>query len=568
MSGLSVSGLASGFDWKTLVEQLGDIERAPQRLLRVEQSRIQERNNSFGAVKTQLGVLRNRITDLKSASLFDSRKATSSDTAKGTVSAAAGAPVGRFAFTVSQLATTSVHTGTSNAGKRLSETDDVAALNLESAGFTTAVTAGTFTVNGKQVTVATTDTLGAVFDKISTATGGTVTAAYSSGTDKISLTSSSPIVLGSATDSSNFLQVAKLNSNNAASLSSDGELGGIRMTGTLANANFATAITGGSTGQFKINGVTIDYDTAEDGVADVINRINASSAGVQASYDPVSDRFRLTNKNTGSVGMALEDVAGSNFLAASGLLGGSLVLGDNLQYSINGGGTLTSQSNTIREASSGLAGLEVTALAKDSFTVTVESDTAKIRSAITGFVEAYNATQSNISSRTASTTDSKGKVTAGALTGDAEATTLMTRLRNLANGSIGGLSGTFSRLESLGIKSNGYDDALSTADLTDLEDALRDNPASVKEFFTNESLGLAVQFDDYLESVIGDDGSLTSHQSTLTKQSAAIDTQILEAEKLVQREMERLTATFVAMEQAQSKSQQQLQYLLQTFGAN
>lgn len=568
MSSLSVAGLASGFDWKSLVEQLGEIERAPQQLLRTEQTQIQERNNAFGAVKTQLGVLRNRITTLKDPDFFDSRTATSSDTTKGTVTASAGAPVGRYAFAISQLATTSAQTGSANAGKRLAETDDVSSLTLSAAGFSTAVTAGTITVNGKQVTLATSDTLQGVFDKISTATGGTVTGSYSAATDKITLSSSSAIVLGSATDSSNFLQVAKLNGNNATSIASDAELGGIRLGATLASANFGTALTGGTAGQFKINGVTLSYDTSKDTVADVLDRINASTAGVQASYDAANDRFQLVNKSTGSVGIALEDVSGSNFLAASGLLSGSLSLGKNLQYSINGGGTLTSQSNTIREASSGLSGIEVTALAESSFSVTVAADTAKIRSAITSLVEAYNATQSSVNSRTASTTDSKGKVTAGVLSGDAEATGLTSRLRGLANTTISGLSGTISRLEALGITSNGYDDSLSTSDLSALDDALRDNPSSVKDFFTNATNGLAVQFDNYLESVIGDDGSLTTHQTTLTKQSKAIDTQILESESQVMREMERLTATFVAMEQAQAKSQQQLQYLLQSFGSS
>jgi flagellar hook-associated protein 2 len=567
MSSLSVAGLASGFDWKSLVEQLGDIERAPQRLLLAEQTKIQERNNSFGSVKTQLGVLRNRVDVLKDPNLFDSRTATSSDSTKGTVTASPGAPVGRYTFAISQLATTSAHAGAAGAGKRLSETDDVSALTLESAGFSSAVSAGTFTVNGKQVTVATSDTLGALFDKISTATGGAVTGSYSAATDRISLTSSSAIVLGSATDSSNFLQVAKLNGNNATSITSDNDLGGIRMTGTLASANFTTPLTGGTAGQFKINGVTIGYDTTKDGVAALLDRINASGAGVQASYDAVADRFTLSNKNTGSTGIALEDVEGSNFLAASGLLAGSLTLGKNLQYSINGGGTLTSQSNTIREASSGLAGLDVTALSESSFTVNVAVDTAKIRSAITGFVEAYNSTQSGISARTASTTDNKGKVTAGILSGDAEATGLTSRLRGMANATFTGLTGSISRLESLGISSNGYDDALSTTDLSNLDAALRDNPASVKEFFASDS-GFATQFDTYLESVIGDEGSLTAHQEILTKQSLAIDTQVVEAEQLVLREMERLTNSFVAMEQAQAKSQQQLQYLLQSFGSS
>jgi flagellar hook-associated protein 2 len=580
---LAISGLASGFDWQTLIGQLAEVERTPQTTLLAEQTKIQERNNAFGSLKTQLGVLRNRVTALKDPTLFDSRTVGSSNSALGTASVSAGATVGRYTFAISQLATASLYTGSSGAGKKLSANDltqaDLGGANdvtLSSAGFATAITAGTFTVNGKQVTVAATDTLAGVFDKIATATGNAVTASYSTASDKITFSSTDPIVLGSATDTSNFLQVAKLTSNNARTLTSDNELGSVKLGGALTAANFTTAITGGSAGEFKVNGVSIKYDSATDSVSGVLDRINSSTAGVVASYDSVNDRFTFANKSTGSVGMALEDVTG-NFLHAAGLLnstGGfvenALTLGQNLQYTVNNGGTLTSQSNTITAASSGLAGLSVTALAEataenPSFTVTVGVDTDKIKNAITGFVSAYNATQAQISSQTASSTDAKGKVTAGILADDPEAANLSSQLRTLANSTISGLAGSVARLEGLGISSNGYDDALSTLGISALDTALADNLASVKDFFSNTTSGFAVSLDSFLEKTIGEAGTMTAHQTTLTKQAAAINPQIAEMEKLVQAEIERLTAGFVAMEQAQAKNNEMLSFLTKTF---
>lgn len=572
----AIAGIASGFDWQSLVDQLAEVERAPQATLLAEQTKIQERNNSFGALATQLGVLRNRVTALKDPTLYDSRTAASSNSTLGTASVSAGATVGKYTFAISQLATETNYTGTIGVGKRLNESSDVSSLSLSSAGFAAAVTAGTFTVNGKQVTVESADTLGGVFDKIAAATGN-VTASYDEATDKITLASSdeSKIVLGSATDTSNFLQVAKLYSNNNKSISSGSELGSVKLSGALSSANFSTAVTGDTAGEFEVNGVSIEYDTTSDSVADVLNRINSSTAGVVASYDSVNDRFSLTNKSTGSIGVALEDKTG-NFLKATGLLnssekmGGTLTLGDNLQYTVNGGGQLTSQSNTITAASSGLTGLSVTALTEattdnPSFTVTVGADTAKIKSAITGFVSAYNATQAMISSSTASSTNSTGKVTAGLLADDPEATNLSSALRALANSTISGLSGSITRLDKLGIASNGYDDNLATSDLSNLDTALTDNLASIKDFFTNETSGMAVKFDSFLESTIGEEGSMTAHQSTLTKQAAAIDPQIADMEKLVQTEIERLTLSFVAMEQAQAQNNSMLAYLNKTF---
>ena len=68
------------------------------------------------------------------------------------------------------------------------------------------ITAGTFSVNGAQVAVTTSESLQDVFAAISTATGGNVTASYDPTTDKVTMASASgPVVLGADNDSSNFL---------------------------------------------------------------------------------------------------------------------------------------------------------------------------------------------------------------------------------------------------------------------------------------------------------------------------------------------------------------------------
>jgi flagellar hook-associated protein 2 len=562
---LGISGLASGFDWQSLISQLAEVERAPQRTMLSEQTKIEGRSQAFGAIKTNLDILKAKVQALKDPALFDSRTTSSSDSDLGTATASAGATVGQYKFNITQLATASRQLGTAGAGSALGTTPDLSGITVGDAPFANTITAGTFTVNGKQISIESTDSLASVFTKISDATGGDVTASYDPNTDKISLSSASSIVLGTVTDTSNFLQAARLTSNNQSTITSDGELGAIRLNSTLDEANFGTAITGGSAGEFKINGVTIQYDTSTDTVGDLLSRINASAAGVVAGYDATQDRFTLTNNSTGNTGIALEDGAGSNFLAATGLLGGTLDLGKNLQYNVNGGSTLSSLSNTINESSSGLTGLSVTALAQDTFTINVGTDTEGIRSAITDFVSAYNSSQSQIASLTASSTDAKGAVKAGILADDPEAGALASQLRSLATSTISGLNGTVIRLESLGISSNGYDDALSTANLDNLDTALEGNLAGLKDFFSNEDLGFAVSFDSLLDRFIGDEGTLLAHQTTLNNQAQAITPQIDAQEKWVLGEIERLTANFVAMEAAQARNNQQLQYLTKTF---
>lgn len=568
--GLSVSGLASGFDWKSLVDQLIELERQPQVRLRTEQTGIGERNNAYGSIKTQLGVLQTRVNALKDTSLYTSRLATTGDSTVATAAAEAGAPLGAYTFSFSQLATAAALQGAADAGKAIADTDDVSAVVLSSAGFTTAPTAGTFTVNGKQVTIATSDTLQEVFDKISTATSGSVTGSYSAATDKITLASGGEVVLGSVTDTSNFLQVAKLNNNGTGTVSSSYSLGGVRLTGALSSANLETTISdgGAGAGEFKINGVSITFSTSADSVQTVLDRINNSTAGVTATYDTVNDRFLLTNQSTGDVGIALEDVTG-NFLAATKLSGGSLQRGKNLLYTVNGGAQLVSQSNTATGASSGLAGLSVTALKEGaSATITVSSDTAKVKSAIEDFLAEYNAVQSMIDTQTASTTDSSGKVTAGTLAGELDAYNLASQLRQLAYSPVSGLTGVLTHLEALGIVSSGDDNSLTLEDSEKLDDALANNMSGIQALFADGTNGIAVQFGSYIDDTIGEEGTLVAKQSNLTKQSSDIDTQISDLERLVLATRERLTASFIAMETAQAKINQQLQFLQQRFGAS
>ena len=565
---LSVSGLASGFDWKTLVDQLAEVERTPERRLQLTQSNLQQVNNAYASLNTQLGVLKNRVDTLQDPTLFNSRIAKSGDATIASAIASEGAAIGTYTFAFSQLATAAAQQGAVDAAKPLNPTNDVSGLVISSASFATGVTCGTFTVSGKQVTFATSDSLQQVFDKISTATSGGVTGSYDAATDRISLSSSSAIVLGSATDTSNFLQIAKLYNNGTTNINSNSPLGAAPLSNTLANANLWTSISDGGNGlgEFKINGVSIAFNASTDSMADTLARINNSTAGVTASYDSVNDRFTLTNKTTGDIGVALEDVTG-NFLAATKLSSGTLQRGNNLFYTINGGGQIISQSNTISEATSGLTGLTVTALVEGkSTTVDIASDSVKIKAAIADFITEYNKTQSLIDTQTASSTDAKGKVTIGLLGNEPDASDIASRLRSQLNADVAGLFGTLRRLEGIGYVSNGNDNSLTLGDSAKLDSALANDLNGVKSLFTDSTHGLTTGLSSFLDKTIGDGGALNAHQDNITKQISAIDTQISDQERFVLSIKQKLTDSFVAMERAQARMTQQLAFLTKNFG--
>ena len=564
---ISLSGLASGFDWQSMVDQLVEVERAPQNQLRSEQLELRERGTALSSLRTQLGTLQNRLTALQDTALFGGRTVSSSNSSVLSATATTDTSLGSFNFSVSQLATASSWRGASDIGARLSESDDVSGVQLGATGLGTAFRPGTFTINNQQITVEATDTLQAVFDRIASTTG--VTAAYSSATDKVTLSGPATITLGSAADTSNMLQLLKLSNTGTSSTSSSAALGAVNPSAALSAANLATAISDGGSGagEFKLNGVSITYNASSDSLGSVLNRINSSAAGVTATYDSALDRVVLMNRTTGDLGVAMEDVSG-NFLQASGLSAGTLQTGKNLVYSINGGGELVSNSNTIDGEMAGIPGLSATVMAEGTATVSVSSDTAKVKSALIDFVTEYNKVQSTISQHTASSTDAQGKVTAGVLANDSDVSEISRLLRQLVTSEVNGGTGPLRRMDDLGFSSNGTDDALATTDLGELDELLSGGFGELQSFLNTGSTGLVQRLDTYLKKVVGDDGSLIRHSDAIATQATTIDTQVADLERIVQASRQRMIDNFVAMETAQARMAQQLQFLTQRFGTS
>jgi len=646
---LNVSGLASGFDWKSMVDQLTNVERAPQQRMRIEQADIKRKNSAFTALKTQLSALKTRSEELKKTDLFDSRKVVSSD-AHLSATADSGTASGDYRFQIYQLATSAKQLGASDVGAAVG-----AGTAMSSAGFSIPVTAGTVTVQGEQITVSTDDSLTTTLAAIKTAVGGSFD--YSISGDKVTLTDSSNLILGSATDTSNFLQALRLTANGTSSITSSAKLGGMDLSKTPATANF-TAGAGAASGSFKINGTTISWSST-DNITDILDKINSSEASVYANYDPVNDRFLLTNKTEGDMGITVEDVSG-DFLSKTKLLsanGGSLDRGKNLLYKVNDNGPLESQTNTIDQNSSGIQGLAITAtkangasrissvdtsgetittesshgystgaavtayspgtipggvssettyyvrvLSSNSFslhttkadaesgsnsinltstqtgdvyflsnspktaTVTVQSDTDAIKSSIGQFVAQINKVQSLIASQTASSTDADGKITLGVLAGESLVSMTITGdLRNKAIGDVSGLTGTITRLESIGYATSGYSNQISLSDSSTLDTALRENMGQIKSLFTTDTHGLATSMYTYLDTLLDDDGAMSTTQTNLTNQVKSIDTQIADHERRVQMNRDSLIRSFVNMEQAQAKINSDMSFLASRF---
>ena len=591
MAGLdmSTSGLASGFDWKSVVDQLTAVERTPQATVRTEQATLSKRRDALGQIATQLTDLQTKATALGDATLYTRRSGGSSDSSVATVSAADGAVTGTNTISVLTLATPSSWLGaTSGVISPLNSASvdaNTAATGptMASAGWGATFTAGTVTVGVKdnttgavtnrQITVAATDTLKEVLSKLDTAIGPALSAKYSNATDQVTLTppAGSSLILGASSDTSNLLSCLKLFTPAAgANAVSASKLGSLRLSSTLANQPLSTALIYGAsatTGRFSINGVSIDYSSTST-LSSVLNSINDSAAGVQASFDSSQNRIVLKNKEPGNRGVVLSDTAGSNFLTAFGLIGGTLSSGTDLEYSINGGSTLKARSNTITDADSGLTGLTITAAKVGTTTITSANDTGAAKSAIDALVSSVNRVQSLISSLTVSNRDAAGKITAGVLAYDQTIFQLGSSLRSLLAPQLSGSpSSTIRGLSDLGYSTSGYSNEMTATNAASLTGALSSQLSEVQKFFATTTTGLSAKLTTFIKPMVDEiSGTLPQRQKGLTEQSARLDDQLAAMERRVVANRERLLAGFRAMEAAQAKSNSQIQFLNQKLG--
>ena len=242
-------------------------------------------------------------------------------------------------------------------------------------------------------------------------------------------------------------------------------------------------------------------------------------------------------------------------------------------------------TNVVDITGDGTGDQYILGAAPPALSVTVSADIDKVKLAVKGFVGQISKIQSLIGMHTTVTTDSDGKVTAGTLSNDRLVSEIAADLRQKTMGEITGTGSNFDRLSDLGFSGNGYDNQISLTDENTLDTILREKMGDLEKFFATEETqagvagatadyqaeeGMAEGMEDYTALLLGDvygtEGALVDHRDNYTKEIDRINKSIVELEKRVQFTKEKLTRSFVEMEQAQSKSNQEMQFLMKRFG--
>lgn len=308
---------------------------------------------------------------------------------------------------------------------------------------------------------------------------------------------------------------------------------------------------------------TISIDAAKSSLDDVVKAINGNS-DFKASATLVktgdSDDYRLiisadetgeANRITAIEVVHGEDGAGdltrlSDMLAFDGAgtqpngMNESVAAQD-AKIIINGDIELSSSGNTIENAIDGITLTLVKESAADASpdTLKVTRDDSAAISAVTNFVNAYNALQSTIKSLTAYDVDSQ---TSAALTGDTLARRAQSQVRDALNGlAVNGVT-----LGSIGIKTDPATGNLSV-DNQKLAEALKNNRAEVEQLFSSES-GLSKRVTSAVEIFTKSDGLIQSSQDSITRTLKQFERQYEQMEARIDQKMETYRTQFVQLD--------------------
>lgn len=549
MGAFSVGGLISGLDSNSLIAQLIQLERQPIFRLQSRIEALEAQKDGITELRTQLLPFRNLIKDFQFGLDFSKFEALSSNESVLTAEQTGTNPTpGTFLVDVIQLASASIATSSTQLGAPINP-----GATLASSGITSEISAGTFTINGVEFTVdPAVDSLTGLLNTIN-ASGAGITATYDGVTDTVTFENSTPgdtsiINFGASGDTSTFLSAIKVDGASQSTggsgstiVTSTGNLGAINPGTLLSSVSFANgAVTAGS---FAINGVSIALDPAVDALSDVIERINASDAGVTASYDAATDGIRVVLDTLGSRTISFTSGT-SNFLDITNLTTAIQTAGSDSQFTVNGGPVQTQNGNNVSDAISGIT-LKLLSVGTSSVTVDVDDDS--IIGAVQKFVDTFNESIEAIQELT-------GKD--GEFQNDTSFRSIESFLKIQIFQQVPGLGVGLESLLDIGISTgDSFDSSAAfhlSLDVDKLRAAILDNREGVQSLFSNDAeTGIADRLFDFMDDLTSSTGFLndrTRSNGSIDHQIDSLEDRIESLERRVAQREARLRRQFLQME--------------------
>lgn len=340
------------------------------------------------------------------------------------------------------------------------------------------------------------------------------------------------------------------------------------VTEVSSSATLDSGSTGGlglpsTTGEIRVNGTLITYDTSTDTLSTVISRINASGANVLASYDALTGKITMQNKSTGASVVTVDDNSGNDnagLISALKLDSASsavTTLGQNAIYSINGGASKSSTSNTITNAISG-ATITLAGTLDTTATVTIAQDSSTAVTNVKAFVTAYNQAMAWVIENTKVDASTK---TRGVFAGDGAITAMQSKLRAAINSAASSISTTYKTLPSIGLSSGAVGSSVGTTNTLVLDEskfaaALAADSTAVSSLF-GSSGGPLDTLKTYLVAATSFSGLIFSSQTSADTQLRDLDKRISTMQQRLDDKQASLQKKYSDLESAMSKLQAQ-----------
>lgn len=534
----SISGLVSGLDVNSMINQLVALERRSQDLVKVRSSKAALALNSWGNVRSSLSSVRSAALALAKPTDWLPLRASSSSSAVS-VSAGTGTVTGNISFTVDSLATAGsfrsgntltgttalaaadaavfVAAGGAKLGFSRFASDDALALGAHTIEVTQASAAavkegGAALAASTAITTGVNDTIGLSVNGVAhtlTIAAGTydhsqLAAAVQSAADAagaaitVSVNNADTLVLSTGREgSAATIQVTggtaladlQLSADGAALTGTDGKvkigsgpentISSIEAGGATVLAADAGTITATFSGGLRVGSLTGKNASVGDGsLAAVVNAINRARAGVTAAAVQVADgqyRLQITSNATGAA--AGPNIDESELYAGVGGLT-TLAAASDARITVGSGAgayEVASATNTVSDL---LPGLSVTLkeTTTSAVTVTINRDGDSLASKVQAMVDSLNALQGVV---TNATKYDPTKNVASPLTGSSTLRRLVTSLSRSVTDAVGWTDFGSAGILGLSVDKNGK----YTFDRAKFLAAFADDPDEVARVF-------------------------------------------------------------------------------------
>ncbi|MDQ2686522.1 MAG: flagellar filament capping protein FliD [Armatimonadota bacterium] len=486
-TGISFSGLASGIDTSGIITKMTQYAQRPITQMQTKEQTYNTKLSAWQDINLKLASLQTSMSALALPGTFTATSANSSNSAVANITSVPGAAQGDHTITVDALA----------------QAQKVVSKSLPS-GNTALGQSGSFTLNGKTISLDASNTLGDIAVKINAAGAGASAAVVNVGPNDFRLTLTS-----TATGAANALSIA--DSNGGTLLTGLGILkdpatnpATIRQTITIATGQTgagslalssptqpvttAMGLTSAPAGNIAINGsapIAIDLNT--DSLSSIAAKINgAGITGVTAQVVALPDANGTVSASSkqqlqilGASAPTFTDGGGA--LAALGVVQGAfgtpLVAAKDAQITVDGL-ALTRSSNTLNDV---IPGANVKIQGTGSASLGISQGTDSIVSAVNNFVTAYNAAQDYIGAQNLFIAPAAGTTGTASTSPPLFGDSTLNNMQNDLTRAVGVVSGG-STLGSIGITLDTHNHLV--VDTATLTNALQTNPTQVSRLFS------------------------------------------------------------------------------------